>query len=80
MNRLIEIIDEIGRHFFINLIGLYKKFISPFLPKTCIFYPSCSDYALEAFKKGNFVVALFKTIYRVLRCNPFNKGGYDPYI
>lgn len=44
----------------------------------CRYYPTCSNYAIEAYKKFNFFYASFLTIYRVLRCNPFSKGGYDP--
>jgi len=63
---------------FIGLIWLYKRLISPLLPRTCRFYPSCSQYGLEAFRKYGFFKALWLTVWRVMRCNPFNKGGYDP--
>lgn len=62
----------------ISLIDFYKKYISILLTPSCRFYPSCSQYAKMAFLKYNFFKALFLTIYRILRCNPFNKGGYDP--
>ena len=60
------------------LIGLYRKFISPIKPPCCRFTPTCSAYAIEAFKKRGFFVGLFLTVWRILRCNPFSKGGYDP--
>ena len=60
------------------LIRLYQKFISPFKPNCCRFTPTCSAYALEAFTKRGFFVGLILTVYRILRCNPFSKGGYDP--
>lgn len=63
---------------FIGLIQLYKRLLSPMLPRTCRFYPSCSQYGLEAFRKYNVFKALGLTVWRVMRCNPFNKGGYDP--
>ncbi|NLK40327.1 MAG: membrane protein insertion efficiency factor YidD [Clostridiales bacterium] len=66
------------KYLFIALIKLYRKFISPLKPKTCRFTPTCSAYALEAFTKRGFVVGFFLTIYRILRCNPFCRGGYDP--
>ena len=66
------------KHVMIWLIGLYRKFISPLKPPCCRFTPTCSAYALEAFKKRGFFVGLILTVYRVLRCNPFSKGGYDP--
>ena len=61
----------------IKLIKIYKDFTKN-SQKRCKYYPSCSNYALEAFEKFNFFKALFLTIYRLIRCNPFSKGGYDP--
>lgn len=61
------------------LIRFYRRFISPILGGgKCRFTPTCSEYALEAFEKYPFVIALSKTFWRILRCNPFSKGGYDP--
>ncbi|MCL5267293.1 MAG: membrane protein insertion efficiency factor YidD [Bacteroidetes bacterium] len=60
------------------LIGLYKKFVSPLFPPSCRFYPSCSTYSIEAFRKHGFFKGLFMSVWRILRCNPFNKGGFDP--
>lgn len=63
----------------IFFIGLYRKYISPFLGQgKCRFTPTCSQYAVESYKKYNFFKATFMTIWRILRCNPFNKGGHDP--
>ena len=45
---------------------------------TCIFYPTCSEYALQAYEKYGFFKGTLLTVWRLLRCNPFNKGGYDP--
>lgn len=61
-----------------GLIRLYQLGISPFLPKTCRFVPTCSRYGYEAFCKYNFFKAFGLTTWRLLRCNPFNPGGYDP--
>lgn len=63
---------------FIILIMLYRKVLSPALPRTCRFYPSCSQYGLEAYRKYNVLKATYLTLWRILRCNPFNGGGYDP--
>ena len=60
------------------LIGLYRKFISPLKPPCCRFTPTCSAYAIEAFQKRGFFAGLILTIWRILRCNPFGRGGYDP--
>ena len=64
--------------FIIIILKLYKKFISPLLPKSCKFVPTCSEYAVDAIIKYGVLKGLIKSIYRILRCNPFNKGGYDP--
>jgi len=63
---------------FIFILHIYKRFVSPVLPKSCRFYPSCSEYMAEAVREKGFVRGLGKGIYRILRCNPFNPGGYDP--
>jgi putative membrane protein insertion efficiency factor len=62
----------------ILIIKAYKKIISPHLPPSCRFYPTCSSYAIEAIKKYGVIKGSMLATYRVLRCNPFNKGGYDP--
>lgn len=63
---------------FIYLIKCYQRFISPMLASRCRFYPTCSDYALEAFKEYGATKALYLTLKRLLRCQPFCKGGVDP--
>ena len=60
------------------LISLYRKYISPLKPPCCRFTPTCSAYAVEAFRKRGFFVGMILTVWRILRCNPFSKGGYDP--
>lgn len=60
------------------LIQLYRKFISPLKKSCCRFTPTCSAYAIEAFQKRGFFCGLILTVYRILRCNPFCEGGYDP--
>ncbi|HBY58027.1 MAG TPA: membrane protein insertion efficiency factor YidD [Candidatus Atribacteria bacterium] len=62
----------------IFLIILYQKYISPLKPPTCRFYPSCSEYAIQAFKEYSLLKGLKLSIMRILRCHPFNPGGYDP--
>lgn len=62
----------------IKLIDFYKKRISPNTNPHCKYSPTCSSYAKEAFIKFNFFYALLLTIFRILRCNPLSKGGYDP--
>lgn len=63
----------------ILLIRFYRKWLSPLKRRGCCrFQPTCSAYALEAFQKRGFFVGLLLSVYRVLRCNPFSAGGYDP--
>ena len=66
------------KHLMIWLVRLYRKFISPLKPPCCRFTPTCSAYALEAFQKRGFFAGLILTVWRILRCNPFGRGGYDP--
>jgi hypothetical protein len=63
---------------FIFLIKGYQKIISPVLPPSCRFYPTCSEYGIEAITKHGVIKGGIKTAWRILRCNPFSKGGYDP--
>lgn len=62
----------------IFLIKLYKKFLSPIMGKDCRYYPTCSTYTLEAVKKFGAFKGSLLGAYRILRCNPFSKGGFDP--
>ncbi len=66
------------KKFVILILRFYKKFISPALPDSCRFYPTCSEYAATAVGKYGVLKGSIKSIYRIIRCNPFNKGGYDP--
>lgn len=62
----------------ITLIKLYKKYISPIKGTKCPYYPSCSEYGLEAIEKYGIFKGSLLALYRIIRCNPFSKGGYDP--
>jgi putative membrane protein insertion efficiency factor len=68
---------KIIRAVFIYLIKAYQYFISPLLGSNCRFYPSCSAYAKESFEKLPIHIAIFKTVWRLLRCHPFSRGGVD---
>ena len=62
----------------IGAISFYQKAISPSLPHSCRYYPTCSEYTKQAILKYGPFKGLFKGILRILRCNPFFPGGYDP--
>ena len=66
------------RKLVILLIRMYQKFISPLKPRTCRFYPTCSEYSIKAIEKYGLVKGGLKSIKRIIRCNPLNPGGYDP--
>lgn len=61
-------------------IRVYQYCISPWLGSNCRFYPSCSNYTLQALRQFGIVNGAFLSIKRLLRCHPFSKGGYDPVI
>ncbi|MGN1043950.1 MAG: membrane protein insertion efficiency factor YidD [Acutalibacteraceae bacterium] len=63
---------------FVMLIEFYQKFISPLKRPCCRFTPSCSEYFKEAVKKHGVIIGTALGVWRILRCNPFCKGGYDP--
>jgi len=60
------------------LLTFYKKWISPLFGPRCRFYPSCSEYMYDAVVKYGPIKGFLMGIFRLLRCNPFCKGGYDP--
>lgn len=64
----------------IIMIKFYQNYISKYLlpGRRCRFYPTCSQYTLEAIEKYGFLKGGFMGFKRILRCNPFNPGGYDP--
>ena len=61
----------------IFIFKLYQKFISPFLGKSCRFYPTCSCYGIEALEKHGAIKGTYLTVKRIIKCNPFHEGGVD---
>ncbi|MEF9916930.1 MAG: membrane protein insertion efficiency factor YidD [Lachnospiraceae bacterium] len=67
------------KRIFIGLIKFYRKYLSPLKQTThCIYIPTCSQYGIEAIEKYGACKGGLMTLWRILRCNPFAKGGYDP--
>ena len=66
------------RRLLIWLIRLYQKYISAFTPPSCKYYPTCSSYGIQALSRFGAGKGTFLTVRRILRCNPFSAGGYDP--
>ena len=70
---------KMARKLIVSLIRVYQKFISPLKGRaTCKYYPTCSQYAIEAVEKNGILLGMLLAIWRILRCNPFSQGGYDP--
>lgn len=62
----------------IMAVKIYRTVISPIIPARCIYYPTCSEYSLQALERYGFIKGTYKSIKRIFRCHPFNSGGYDP--
>ncbi len=69
---------KVFKHIFIIPIRLYQWCISPFLPNSCRYTPTCSQYGIEAIEKHGIFKGGFLLIKRLLRCNPWGGHGYDP--
>ncbi len=66
------------RWLLVLLVKLYRRLLSPVLPPSCRFYPSCSAYALTALERHGAARGTYLTVKRILRCHPFHPGGVDP--
>nr|WP_176764559.1 membrane protein insertion efficiency factor YidD [Natribacillus halophilus] len=66
------------RRIFIFPIRLYRRYISPYTPPSCRFYPTCSQYATEAIEKHGAGKGLILALIRLSKCHPFHRGGFDP--
>ena len=71
-------IRGIPKRIMLGMIRFYRRFISPMFPPCCRFTPTCSAYALEAIQKYGALKGGYLAVRRILRCNPFHPGGYDP--
>jgi len=59
-------------------LKFYRRFLSPLKPRTCRFYPTCSQYSIQAVEKYGVIKGLWLTVKRLAKCHPFHPGGYDP--
>jgi uncharacterized protein len=66
------------KYIIIFFIKVYQRTLSRLLPSSCRFYPSCSEYGVQALQKHGVFKGSWLTVKRVARCHPFNPGGYDP--
>jgi putative membrane protein insertion efficiency factor len=66
------------KHVFIGIVRLYQLIISPHLPDSCRYYPTCSHYAIDALRKHGALRGSWLALTRLLRCHPWAEGGIDP--
>lgn len=78
MPTLKNLVQTPVRTILIAVLRIYQAAISPFIPPACRFYPSCSQYAVEAIERRGVAMGLCLAVWRVLRCQPWSAGGYDP--
>ena len=64
----------------VSLIGIYQRLISPLLPASCIYTPTCSEYAKQSFVKHGFFKGFGLSVIRILKCGPWSKGGLDEVV
>ncbi|MFA6134159.1 MAG: membrane protein insertion efficiency factor YidD [Phycisphaerae bacterium] len=73
-----EAIWLLPRRTLILLVRLYQVTLSPFVGRHCRFVPTCSSYCIEALRKRGALIGSAMGLWRILRCHPFSRGGYDP--
>lgn len=73
-----DTVRRLASAFLIRLVRFYQRWISPSLPPLCRFQPTCSEYFILAVQKYGPIRGSLKGIWRIIRCNPWNPGGYDP--
>ncbi len=78
MGSALKVAAELCRKGIIIFLLGYRRFLSPFLPSSCRFFPSCSSYALQAIERYGIRKGIALSLRRLLRCHPANPGGYDP--
>ncbi len=75
---MMALLHDLPKRFLLALLRFYKREISPYLPPSCRFVPTCSEYAMQAVQKYGALKGGYLAIRRILRCHPFHPGGYDP--
>lgn len=76
-SKVVKVLGAPFRWLSVGLIYIYKLIISPLLPKSCIYYPTCSTYTLQAINEHGAVKGIYLGGKRILRCTPFHSGGID---
>ena len=76
--KILLFIRDIPKNILLLIIFFYRKCISPFLPPSCRYTPTCSEYAIIAIRRYGFLKGFYLAVRRILRCHPWHEGGYDP--
>jgi putative membrane protein insertion efficiency factor len=77
-SKILVFIKNIPKNIFLGIVLFYRKCISPVLPPSCRYIPTCSEYAIIAVQRYGFLKGFFLAVKRILRCHPGHPGGYDP--
>jgi putative membrane protein insertion efficiency factor len=78
LGRLLQQVLRVLQQGLLWIIRGYQYFLSPLLPRSCRFYPTCSHYAVEALQRHGLFTGVYLSVRRIIRCHPFHPGGYDP--
>jgi len=78
MRQIVSVLIRLPRLLFIGVVKAYQLLLSPHMPRTCRFHPTCSEYSIQAFREYGALRGLVLTVYRLGRCHPWGGHGYDP--
>jgi len=78
MRRLLHFLTRIPRRLLVGVVRGYQLLVSPHMPRTCRYHPTCSEYAVKAFRTYGAMKGLILTLHRLARCHPWGGHGYDP--
>lgn len=78
MRHALSVLMRLPRLFFIGVVKAYQLLLSPHMPRTCRYHPTCSAYAIQAFREYGALKGLVLTVHRLFRCHPWGGRGYDP--
>lgn len=78
VSELLSCALNLPRRLAVGAVRFYQRALSPLLPDACIYFPTCSQYAVEAIEKYGVLQGCWLAFRRILRCNPLHVGGYDP--
>lgn len=78
LKKIAFFIRDIPKNLLLLIILFYRKCISPILPPSCRYTPTCSEYAIIAVRRYGFIKGFILAVKRIARCHPWHEGGYDP--